>query len=122
MTVLESLILANLALIAALHINIPDLFASSFNLAMSLLSNTLPLIGLAIYFGFRLIKKLPSSYFQKIRSVTPSYKSLISCCFKNNQLENREQGNVNNDEEPPLPDRVVHPQLYELREDTNATY
>ena len=63
MTVLESLIAANLALIAALHIDIADLFASSFHLAMLVLSNTLPLLELATYLCFQLLKKLRSSFF-----------------------------------------------------------
>ena len=121
MTVLESLISANLALVTTVYINLTDLLASSFNLAMLGLSISLPLLGLAIYLGFRLLKKLHST-FKNVSSTSLSFKSLIHCCFKNNQLESGEQGNANNDEEPPLPDRVVHPQLYELLEDTNATY
>ena len=118
MTVLESLILANLALTTALRINIADFFASSFLFSMFILSTTLPLLGLAIYLGFRLLKKLCLSFLK----TSPCFESLIHCCFKNNQLESGKQGNTNNDEEPPLPDRMVHPQLYELREDTNVTY
>ena len=124
MTVLESLVLANIALINVLRINDTDLFASSFHLAMLVLCKTLPLLGIAVYLSFRLLKKLCSTFlFRKVSSTSSFLKTLVHCsCFKNNQLESGEQRNVNNDEEPPLPDRVVHPQLYELRKDTNATY
>ena len=52
MTVLESLILANLALTTALRINAAHFFASSFVLAMFMLNTTLPLLGLAIFLVF----------------------------------------------------------------------
>ena len=122
MTILESLILGNAALVFALCSNGTALFVSSFYLSITVLSIILPLLGFTIYLGYRLLKKLPSSYFQKFSSVSPPFKHLIRCCLKNNQLESEEQGNTNNGEEPPLPDRVVNPQLYALREDTNATY
>ena len=116
MTVLESLIVANLALLSFLLHNI-DLHTSSFYIAMTIVSSIFPILGLAIYLGNLLLKKLCPKVYQKILI---SFKPLIHCCFKNNQLENGEQGYVNNHEELPLPDRVVHPQLYALCEDTSA--
>ena len=110
--VVESLIFANLVLVTALFDrNLPG---SSFHLTIFGISIILPLLGLAIYICYQLLKKLFSNLSRNVSLGQPSFKVWMQRREKNNQLESREEGSVNSSEEPPLPDRVVHPQLYSV--------
>ena len=73
----------------SLRINNTDFFPS-FHIAMLVLSNFLPLFGLAIYLGFLLLKKTRSSFiFQKVSSMSPSFKE-ISRNYSSNALCSQE--------------------------------
>ena len=112
---IESLVFADLALITALvATHVPG---SLFHVILSQFGAILPLLGIAIYIGYRLLKKLFSNRFQTIK---PSIKFWTRSGIKNHQLERREQSNMDSSEEPPLPDRVVNPQLYCMYQDSGV--
>ena len=124
MSVIDSLIFATLALLtAALDRNIYA--SSSFALLTKILS-LIPALGLFSFVVYKLMKKqlkmlfslieqkLPASVKQKLQQVK---QSQLACCngHKDDRTQDEEQGK-NNHHEAQLPDRVVHPELYEAHE------
>ena len=111
MTVIDSLLLANLALVTAMF--------SDF-LFLSQICSVLPAVGLTIFICFRLLKKPSLKLYQIVKEKSaPLRLSLQIHIIRNrhNQGENGPQ-DENNEAEFQLPDRVVHPEIYEQQEET----
>ena len=112
MTVTDSLLLANFALMSA---TINDF------LVLSQICAVLPAVGLAIFICFRLLKKPSIKLYLIIKlKSAPLRLSLqihINNIIRHNQGENGQQ-DENNEAELQLPDRVVHPEIYEQQEET----
>ena len=126
-TVLESLILANLALLTATQDR--NLYASPFHQVLAGFCVILPILGATIYTGFRLFKRPCMELHQRVKTKIPSLQLWLCCCEKNNghpdegdQIEDGRQDKVTIDMETQLPDRVVHPTLYTMQLDNKATY
>ena len=114
MTVIDSLLLANLALVTAV---------STDFLVLSQICAVLPAVGLAIFICFRL-SKIPSlKLYQIVKEKSAPLKLSLQIRINNiirnghNQGENGPQ-DENNEAELQLPDRVVHPEIYEQQEET----
>ena len=112
MSVIESLLLANGALLSALS---DYTYLSSFQ-TLSKISTTLPGLGLVIFIGFKLLKK-PSL---KVYPMIAEKMAILNCCTKS-QEGNGQQDVENIEAEIQLPDRVVHPELYEQQQETDNT-
>ena len=112
MTVIDSLLLANLALASAV---------SNDFLVLSQICAVLPAVGLAIFICFRLLKKPSIKLCQIVKEKSAPVRLLLQIRINNitrnqhNQGENRPL-DENNEAELQLPDRVVHPEIYELEE------
>ena len=112
MTVIDSLILGNLALGTA----------ASNSLSLGFLFNVcavLPALGLTIFICFRLLKKPSLKLHQAVKDKLARFKLWLHSRMQNrhNQSENGPQVE-NNEAELQLPDRVVHPEIYEQQEET----
>ena len=122
-TVLESLVLGNLAFLTAVYDR--NIYTSNLHQILGGLSVILPILGLTIYIGFRLLKTPCSKLIQEVKEKVPFCESCLRCRVKHspegNQVENTDQVNVNIEEEAPLPDRVVRPELYHPTEES-VTY
>ena len=77
--------------------------------------HTLPLVGVTCSIAKEPMLKFVSKNQWKVTMF--KVMSILLC--EGDQVEKGEQGN--NDEEPPLPDQVVHPWLYEMAKDSDAT-
>ena len=112
MSVIDSLILANMALVsAALDKNF---YTSRFFQIIIGLSVLLPALGLFSFVMYKLLKKPLKGAFIVIKQKLPLVK-LRFCCsgHKDDRARDEEQGNTDNDrDEIQLPDRIVHPELY----------
>ena len=114
MTVIDSLLLANSALVTA---------ALNDFLVLSQICAVFPAVGLAIFICFQLSKKPSIKLYQIIKVKSAPLKLLLQIHTNNiirnrhNQGENGPQ-NENNEAELQLPDRVVHPEIYEQQEET----
>ena len=115
MTVIDSLLLANSALVTAV---INDF------LVLSQICAVLPAVGLAIFICFQLSKKPSLKLCQIVKEKSAplrlSLQIRINKIIRNrhNQGENGPQQGENNEAELQLPDRVVHPEIYEQQEGT----
>ena len=114
MTVIDSLLLANSALVISVN--------NDF-LVLSQICAALPAVGLAIFICFQLLKKPYIKLYQIVKEkLAPFRLSLqihINKIIRNrhNQGENGPQ-DENNEAELQLPDRVIHPEIYEQQEGT----
>ena len=113
MSILDSIILANMALIiAALDRNI---YASRFFQIVTVILLLLPAIGMLSFVVYKLFNKPLKEVFIKIKQKLLQVK-LQWCCSgrKDNGVRDEEQGNIDDgpDAEIQLPDRIVHPELY----------
>ena len=113
MTVIVSLLLANLALMIA---------ALNDFLVLSQICAVLPAVGLAIFICFRLSKKPSLKLYQIVKEKSALLRLSLQIHPNNirnrhNQGENGPQ-DENNEAELQLPDRVVHPDIYEQQEET----
>ena len=116
--VIDSLLLANLALIyTALNTHI--IYAPSFFQIVVGISTLIPALGLFSFVVYKLLKKPFKPVFVQIKQKLPQVKSqlLLTCCKGHINIGDRardeEQGSTNNDrDEIQLPDRIVHPELY----------
>ena len=109
MTVIDSLLLANLALVTAL--------LNDF-LVLSQICAVLPAVGLTIFISFRLLKKPYIKLYQIVKEKSAPLRLLLQIQRnRHNQGENGPQ-DENNEAELQLPDRVVHPEIYEQQEET----
>ena len=114
MTVIDSLLLANSALVTAV-----------FNdfLVLSQICSAIPAVGLAIFICFRLSKKPSLKLYQIVKEKSALLRLSLQI-YTNNIIRNRQnQGengpqDENNEAELQLPDRVVHPEIYEQQEET----
>ena len=112
MSVIDSLILANMALSnAALDRNI---YLLQIVVGISTL---IPPLGLFSFVIYKLLKKLLKPVFVLIKQKLPQVKSQLPliCCkgHVGDRARDEEQGATDNDgDEIQLPDRVVHPELY----------
>ena len=114
MTVIDSLLLANSALVTAV-----------FNdfLVLSQICAVLPAVGLTIFICFRLLKKPSLKLYQIVKEKSAPLRLSLQIHTNNiirnrhNQGENGPQ-DENNEAELQLPDRVVHPEIYEQQEET----
>ena len=115
MTVIDSLILANMAILSILLNKYTS--ASSLYQILSVISLVLPLFGLIIFIAYTKLFKNPLKKLCEL--LKRKHKSLLCCCNKdkkNNGVEGAEQGDVNpeGDGDLELPDRMVHPEEYVL--------
>ena len=114
MTVIDSLLLANSALVTAV--------LNDF-LVLSQICAVLPAVGLAIFICFRLSKKPSLKLYQIIKEKSAPLRLSLQIRINNiirnrhNQGENGPQ-DENNEAELQLPDRVVHPEIFEQQEET----
>ena len=67
------------------------------------------------------MKKPLKMIFTSVKQKLPQVKrSLLACCneYKDDRAQDEEQGNnENNHDEDQLPDRLMHPELYDGQED-----
>ena len=110
MTVIDSLLLANYSVIVTASNN-------DF-LVLSQICSVLPAVGLAIFICFRLSKKPSLKLYQIVKEKSAPLRLLLQIQRnRHNQGENGPQ-DENNEAELQLPDRVVHPEIYEQQEET----
>ena len=121
MSVIDSLILANMALLsAALDRNF---YVSLFFQIIIRLSTLTPALGLFSFVIYKLFKKPLKRVFIQVKQNLPHIKLclLVNCCKRHtdDRARNEEQGNTDSDHdvELQLPDRIVHPELYTQEED-----
>ena len=114
MTVIDSLLLANSALVTVV--------LNDF-LVLSQICAVLPAVGLAIFIYYRLLKKPSIKLYQIIKEKSAPLRLSLQIHINNtirnrhNQGENGPQ-DENNEAELQLPDRVIHPEIYEQLEET----
>ena len=113
MSVIDSLILANLALSNAVFL---DRTVPLLQIVVGI-SALIPALGLFSFVIYKLLKKLLKPVFAQIKQKLPQVKSrlLLICCkgHVGDRARDEEQGaTVNDCDEIQLPDRVVHPELY----------
>ena len=113
MTVIDSLLLANSALVTAL--------LNDF-LVLSQICAVLPAVGLTIFICFQLSKKPSLKLYQIVKEKSAPLRLSLQI-HTNNIIRNRHnQGekapeNENNEAELQLPDRVIHPEIYEQKKE-----
>ena len=118
MSVIDSLIFANLAVLtAAIDRNI---YAFPFFARITGILSLVPALGLFSFVVYKLLKKQLKIVFASVKQKLPLVKqSLLVCCdgHKDDRAQDEEQGNTkNNHDDAQLPDRVVHPELYDPQE------
>ena len=112
MTVIDSLLLANFALVTAMFTDF---------LVLSQICAVLPVVGLAIFICFRLSKKPSIKLYQIVKEKSAPLKLSLQIRINNTTRNRHNQGengpqDENNEAELQLPDRVVHPEIYEQEE------
>ena len=109
MTVIDSLLLANLVLVTAV--------LNDF-LVLSQICAVLPAVGLAIFTCFQLSKKPSLKLYQIVKEKSAPLR--LSLQIQRNRHNQGENGPLDEDNEAELqlPDRVVHPEIYEQEEET----
>ena len=120
MSVIDSLIFATLALLsAAIDRNVN---AAPFLRLIVEILRLMPALGLFSFVIYKLMKKPLKMIFTLVKQKLPPMikRSLLTACcngHKDDRAQDEEQGNVeNNHNEDQLPDRVVHPELYDTQE------
>ena len=114
MTVIDSLLLANSALVTVVFKDF---------LVFSQICAVLPALGMAIFICFRLSKKPSLKLYQIVKEKSAPLKLSLQIRINSitrNQHTQGENGpqDENNEAELQLPDRVVHPEIYEQQEET----
>ena len=114
MSILDALILANLAIVSTALDH--DIYSFPFYLAITIIFTTFPLLGLVGYVVYILFNDPLRKALQTMKGRLQSHKSfnLLHCC--NRKMDNREedvqQENLDGNGNLELPHRVVHPELY----------
>ena len=113
MSVIDSLILANMALLSAAL----DIYTTPFLEIVVEISYLIPALGLLSFVLYKLLKKPLKPVFALIKQKLPQVKSrlLLICCngHVGDRARDEEQGTTNNDcDDIQLPDRVEHPEHY----------
>ena len=120
MSIIDSLIFANLAILsAAIDRNIIA-FPSFRHIAEVL--RLLPALGLFSFVIYKLLKKSIKLVLSPVKQKLQQVKQLLLICcnghIRDDGAQDEEQENTeNNHIEAQLPDRVVHPELYDVQED-----
>ena len=125
MTVLESLVLANLAFLAVTWER--NIYAIDFHRILADFSAVLPILGLTIFVLFKLFGNQRSKLFQTVKAKISSIKLCLCSCVRNNpgedsRVESGQRDNTNVAEEGNLPDRMVHPEQYTPTQENSVTY
>ena len=118
MSVIDSLLFVNLALSsAALDKNV---YAFPFFRAWSGLLSLVPALGLFSFVVYKLLKKQLKTLFASLKQKLPLVKqSLRTGCRDGRSRAEDEEGQEtagNNHTQAQLPDRIVHPELYDTHE------
>ena len=119
MSVIDSIIFATLALLfAAIDRNIN---AIPYLRLFTEILRLIPALGLFSFVIYKLTKKPLKMIFTSVKQKLPQVKrSLLTCCngHKDDRAQDEEKGNnENNHDEDQLPDRIMHPELYDGQED-----
>ena len=118
MSVIDSLIFATLALLsAAIDRNVNTIpYLRLFTEILRLI----PALGLFSFVVYKLTKKPLKMIFTSVKQKLPQVKrSLLACCngHKDDRAQDEEKGNnENNHDEDQLPDRLMHPELYDAQD------
>jgi hypothetical protein len=119
MSVVDSLIFANAAFLSAARDR--NIFAFPIIRYITVILHLLPALGLYSFVAYKLLKKLLKNVFTSKpvkRLLLLVNQSLLVCKGHGGQEVHEEEGNTeNNLDEIQLPDRVVHPELYDAQED-----
>ena len=115
MSVIDSLILANLALSSTVLDK--NIYSMSFFQLVAGISTLIPALGLFCFVIYKLLKNPLKPVFVLLKLKLPQVKSqLLLICgkgYNSDRTRDEEQGTTNNDcDDIQLPDRVVHPELY----------
>ena len=118
MSVIDSLIFANLALLsAAIDRNVN---AFPYLRLITEILRLIPALGLFSFVVYKLLKKPFKGTFTLVKQKFSSIKQSVLVCYdghNDDRAQDEEQGNIeNNCDEAQLPDRVVHPELYDTQE------
>ena len=114
MSVIDSLIFANVTLLSAVRDR--NIYAFPFFVLIIGILALIPALGLYSFVIYKLLKKPLKIIFTSIKQKLPPVKqSLLTCCnrHKDDSAQDEEQGNH---DEAQLPDRIVHPELYDAQE------
>ena len=118
MSVIDSLIFANLALLSATIDR--NIYAVPYLRITAEILRMIPALGLFSFVLYKLLRKPLEIIFTLVKRKLQQVKlSLLACCngYKDDGAKDEEQGNnQNNHDEAQLPDRVVHPELYDTQE------
>ena len=116
MSVIDSLLFANLALSsAALDRNF---YAFPFFRAWSEISSLVPALGLFSFVIYKLLKKQLKTLFASLKQKLPLVKQSLQTGCRDGRAQDEEGQETagNNHTQAQLPDRVVHPELYDTHE------
>ena len=120
MSVINSLIFANLALSSAALVR--NAYAFPFFRFITGILGLVPALGLAL-FGFvmyKLLEKPLKTVYTSVKQKLLLVKqSLLTCCdvHKDDRAQDEEQGNTeNNHDDVQLPDQIMHSELYDTQE------
>jgi hypothetical protein len=114
MSVVDSLIFANLALLSAARDR--NIFNFPFIRYIAAIFHLLPALGLYSFIAYKLLKKPLKTVKRKLLLVNQSLR--LVCKSHGGQEVHEEEGDTeNNLDEIQLPDRIVHPELYDAQED-----
>ena len=120
MSVIDSLIFANLALLSATLIG-SNFYASPFYQIVKEVFTPIPALGLFSFVIYKLLKKPLKPVFSQIKYKLPQVRSwlLLICCKGHNSdgVRDEEQEGTNNDSD--ILDLIVNPELY-VQEDQAA--
>ena len=116
MTTIDSLILANMALITILldkySVQESSSFISTLYLLIGSILTTLPMLGITGFIIYKIFKKLMKK--------TPPFVQNLSCCFNKKRTNDIETSHQNGRDEYELPDRMLHPDMYEEDSEMNT--
>ena len=124
MSVIDSLIFANLALFtAAIDRNI---YVFPFLRFITGILSLIPAVGLFCFVIYELLKKPLKIVFTSVKQKLLLIKQSLLICFdghKDDRAQDEEQGNTENCcDEIQLPDRIIHPELYAKAQKNGPTY
>ena len=117
MSVIDSLIFANAALLSAARDR--NLFIFPYIRYIAAILRLLPALGLFSFVAYQLLKKPLNVFFSELmkqKLLLVNYSLLVICKGEDVHVE---EGNTC--DETQLPDRIMHPELYDAQED-QATY
>ena len=118
MSVIDSLIFANLALLSATIDR--NIYAVPYLRVIAEILRLIPALGLSSFVVYKILKKPLKFMLTLVKLKLQLVKqSLLACCSgqKDDTVQDEEHGSTeNNHDEAQLPDRVVHPELYDGQE------